>query len=515
MNLEETFGASFFLNLTRRQDRRFAVMDELDAAGISAERFPAVDGKRLGWAGGFGNAGYHALAITNRVVLRQASLRGASAVLMFEDDVVLHPRFQELVAQIELPEDWEMFFFGCKHVCPPDPAGPGLVRAAKAFDWHAVAFRERAYLKVRRALARLPGSRPGLPSNDQRVAELQKEMPTYAAWPNLAWQRVNKSDLTKGIYSAYHPDGRQAVCIEAVKGLDERMAACYGPGGGLKLAASGGRGRLIVRLTGGLGSQMFQYAFGQSLAWDLGMVVEICGKSLTKEPVPQPYHLGSYGLAETAPPGAQGRHLDHWEDSPAALREKFYTAVRSAPAGLWELNGLFRNERLFAKHAEEIRRVFHLKPIHLPVPAGATRVCVQVLRVKRPPGSVCTLDFYLCAIRIMAVMVPQAHFIVVSDDLEWCCGSFPPDYTFYGIKEEEETQRVMRGCDAYILSDDPAGWWAAWVTSAQHVIRPQFSGPEVESERLDYPKRWIALPIPADGGAVTVGASSSTEPPNN
>ena len=51
MNLDSVFPERFYVNLTRRQDRRFAVMDELDAAGISAERFPAVDGKRLGWAG--------------------------------------------------------------------------------------------------------------------------------------------------------------------------------------------------------------------------------------------------------------------------------------------------------------------------------------------------------------------------------------------------------------------------------------------------------------------------------
>jgi hypothetical protein len=259
MNLEEQFPYRVYLNLARRQDRRFAVQGELERAGIGGvERFAAVDGKRMGSPRGFGSKGYYALAVTNRMVLRRAALRGAEAVLMFEDDVILHPRFQELVAQIELPEDWEMFFFGCKHVAPPEPAGRGLVRVRKAWDWHAVAFRERAYLKVRRALAGLGapsvpaaagwhggagGTRGAprlLPSNDQRVGELQGEgLVTYAAWPNLAWQRVNASDLVMGTYSAYGPDGEQAVEREAIEGLTERMVAAYGPGGGLRWPEAG------------------------------------------------------------------------------------------------------------------------------------------------------------------------------------------------------------------------------------------------------------------------------------
>ena len=100
MNIETTFPLRIYINLTRRQDRRFAVMDELEAAGLQAKRFPAVDGKRLGWQGGFASPGYHALAITNRMVLRRAQLQKAPAVLMMEDDVVFHPRFRELAAQI-------------------------------------------------------------------------------------------------------------------------------------------------------------------------------------------------------------------------------------------------------------------------------------------------------------------------------------------------------------------------------------------------------------------------------
>jgi len=110
MNVEAEFPCRVYLNLARRQDRRFAALGEFERAGLAGvRRFPAVDGKRLGSAGGFGSEGYHALAIANRMALRRAALQKASAVLMFEDDVVLHPRFRELAAQIELPDDWRCF----------------------------------------------------------------------------------------------------------------------------------------------------------------------------------------------------------------------------------------------------------------------------------------------------------------------------------------------------------------------------------------------------------------------
>src|SRR5438270_872419 len=45
--------------------------------------------------------------------------------------------------------------------------------------------------------------------SDVLMSALHRTIPTYAAFPNLAWQAFGFSDLTKGKYSNYQADGSQ------------------------------------------------------------------------------------------------------------------------------------------------------------------------------------------------------------------------------------------------------------------------------------------------------------------
>jgi hypothetical protein len=41
----------------------------------------------------------------------------------------------------------------------------------------------------------------------------------YAAYPNLAWQRVSESDLVGKNYSSYHPNGEQRASWHVMEGF--------------------------------------------------------------------------------------------------------------------------------------------------------------------------------------------------------------------------------------------------------------------------------------------------------
>jgi GR25 family glycosyltransferase involved in LPS biosynthesis len=88
MNIEETFPARYWINLGRREERRFETEWQLERAGITAERFPAVDARFVRKNRGYENAGRYALALSQRLAIRKAMLAGADAVLILEDDVV-------------------------------------------------------------------------------------------------------------------------------------------------------------------------------------------------------------------------------------------------------------------------------------------------------------------------------------------------------------------------------------------------------------------------------------------
>ena len=247
MDFEEAFPLRFWINLGRREDRRHETEARLAEAGVHAERFAAVDsrtlvspprsqpdedkmGKPTSESGcdvkGYDSAGRYALALTQRLALREAHHRKAPAVLLLEDDVVFHPNFQALIKAVELPDDWGIFYLGCAHSCPPTWAGTRVVRVHHAVDTHAVALRAPYYQRVMRMLDRHGKPNPGVArASDQFLALLHREIPSYACYPNLAWQDVSKSDLLHHSYSNYSSDGRQRNWVGSISGLLTELTA--------------------------------------------------------------------------------------------------------------------------------------------------------------------------------------------------------------------------------------------------------------------------------------------------
>lgn len=208
----------------RRQDRRAETEWQLQKAGFTAERLPAVDANFVRNPRGYETAGRYALALTQRLAIRKAMLAGADAVLILEDDVVFHPDFLERIREIELPEDWGIFYPGCAHHQRPSPAGPGLVRTPYALDTHAFAVRAPYFKRVMAALS--VGSDQEVEharASDWFLADLHREIPTYACYPNLAWQAVSDSDLAGGVYSNYTPSGEQRAGAGEIVGLQAEM----------------------------------------------------------------------------------------------------------------------------------------------------------------------------------------------------------------------------------------------------------------------------------------------------
>ena len=211
MDIIATFPKRLFISLDRRADRRAKLLPRLAAAGLTAESLEAIDGRLLKHARGFMSLSKRANALSKRLAIRAACLAGAEAVLIFEDDVMFHPQFAERVSALTLPADWGMFYFGCLHREPPQRVGPGIVRASRCFDHHAFAIRREYFHTVRKTMRGWGKKANGRLHSDVLVSDLHKTIPTYAAYPNLAWQAEDFSDLADRSYSNYRPDGTQKL----------------------------------------------------------------------------------------------------------------------------------------------------------------------------------------------------------------------------------------------------------------------------------------------------------------
>ncbi|MEZ5328530.1 MAG: hypothetical protein R3F19_26095 [Verrucomicrobiales bacterium] len=110
-----------------------------------------------------------------------------------------------------MPDDWGMFHLGCKHCARPEVLANGLVRVTEALDLHAWGVRAPHYGTVMRALTgRLHRTTQPFTGADIFTAMLHRDIPTYAVYPNLAWQAEEHSDLLGGVFSSYREDGTHA-----------------------------------------------------------------------------------------------------------------------------------------------------------------------------------------------------------------------------------------------------------------------------------------------------------------
>lgn len=186
-------------------------------AGVTAEWFRAFDAKRLRRCKGFKGLPQRANSLSFRFLLREARRRNSAGLLVIEDDAVFHPEFRTRVAALELPDDWQIFYFGCLHLAPPKRVNGGMVRVTRALDTHAVAFRQSAYREVLKIMHGRAGGREQC--NDVLLSLLHAKLPTYAAFPNLVWQALGQSDIAGHCYSNYDAEGRQKPCPEHVRHL--------------------------------------------------------------------------------------------------------------------------------------------------------------------------------------------------------------------------------------------------------------------------------------------------------
>jgi hypothetical protein len=240
MDLAAAFPLTFWINRAKREDRRNEMEANLAEAVLPAERFGAVE-PRAGTAGmvvrGYGSPEAYAAALSLRLALREAVRRGAPAMLLIGDDTMFHPNFPALVRAVELPEDWGIFYLGCSHRERPGWAGGRVLRCAGAIQSHGVAIRGSHFRRVMQALdlSGKPGGAP-LEAWDDILASLQAEIPTYACYPNLAWEGLPVTAAKSGTHASYTADGIQKDTLEAVEGLWDEV---FAPGGG---SPPGGRG---------------------------------------------------------------------------------------------------------------------------------------------------------------------------------------------------------------------------------------------------------------------------------
>lgn len=256
---------------------------------------------------------------------------------------------------------------------------------------------------------------------------------------------------------------------------------------------------IIVKLKGGLGNQMFQYAYGRKLSLKNKTILKL-DKSLLERPIWQRlagimarrYELGEFNINE--------RFAGFWE---RVLK----------PKGSLYLDGYWQSENYFKSIRKIILRDFALKKesnnfLKLKrLVANVNSVSIHVRRgdyvkraVTRKYHGVLNLDYYRRAMELIVKRVKKPHFFVFSDDPLWVKENFKIGQAMIYVSgssklTNSEELILMSFCKHNIIANSSFSWWGAWLNKnpSKVIIAPKRWFRKERTESGIVPQGWIRV----------------------
>ncbi len=283
---------------------------------------------------------------------------------------------------------------------------------------------------------------------------------------------------------------------------------------------------IVVKLLGGLGNQLFQYAFARYLA-DANNTEVYLEDSFYATQSLRKVELNYFNVKTASLSNYQKfvlkRYLSlRWFFLKKISRYKitkeesfqFHEPFKKRKGDLY-LIGYWQSEKYFIEIADMIREEIAMKdPMDtfnmqtLSYITSHTSVSIHVRRTDYLTNTtansvhgICDIPYYDKAIEIIKNKINNPHFIIFSDDPQWCRENIKTDSPMIFIDHNTQDQNyidiiLMSKCKHHIIANSSFSWWGAWLnaSTSKIVIAPQkwFVDPKRYSEDI-IPYSWIKI----------------------
>lgn len=288
---------------------------------------------------------------------------------------------------------------------------------------------------------------------------------------------------------------------------------------------------LYIGLKGGLGNQMFQYAFGvaASIESQIPFTLDITLFDTTSSiDTKRSYNLNHFNIqAQVAQKTAV-----------AKFHTKKATIIRKIQNKLWHQNdyeynpsllkvknnqyieGYWQSEKYFKKYKNIIQQAFTPKePFGIEAKkildfistvkiSGAETILVHIRRGDYVTNAAAAAfhgvqdtNYYLQALDYIDAQSTKSKFVfVATDDVQWAKENFKSHHSFTYISRTEihdfEEILIMSKCDHFIISNSSFSWWSAWLGqySNKIVVAPKkwIKNPNISTPDI-IPDEWIKI----------------------
>lgn len=289
---------------------------------------------------------------------------------------------------------------------------------------------------------------------------------------------------------------------------------------------------ITVRLNGGMGNQMFQFAACHALALRLGTDCKVDLSTFRRSI--RKYELDNFArapqvannnelplaskLAQRGMPATVADAIGRILAGKSMFEERFPFRFDERFLDIHDgsyLIGYFQSEKYFENFSTEIRNFFTFKhPLSaaskeiLDQMGGPSSVSVHVRRgdyISVPKTNkihgTCSLEYYQAAFRIISERLKAPRLFVFSDDPTWAKENIKlPAKTVYvdhaGNRPAHEDMQLMSNCRHHIIANSSFSWWAAWLNPSPRklVIAPRRWVNDASVELSDlFPQGWTPI----------------------
>lgn len=288
------------------------------------------------------------------------------------------------------------------------------------------------------------------------------------------------------------------------------------------------RTMIIVKIYGGLGNQLFQWAFGVAMAQRRNCVVKfdisdfktdklrkfeldkiIKGIEIASDQEIKKARLEQNLISKVKRKSSslfkplEKRYLI-FEVSFLFSEEILNSKNANFYDGYWQNENYFIDQRTTILNAIQLSDYGHANWISKIKASNATSIHVRRTdyvtdKAVNQSFGTCSIDYYKTAIETILETEPDSTFYVFSDDIEWCKETFDfvPNIHFVDNTSNAFTDfYLMQICQNNIIANSSFSWWAAWLNQNEFkkVIAPKtwFANSKFDSSQI-VPSNWIRL----------------------
>jgi len=296
---------------------------------------------------------------------------------------------------------------------------------------------------------------------------------------------------------------------------------------------------IIVKLQGGLGNQMFQYAFGKYLEKEFKKKVfydlTFYNQSQEKGITTRNFELGIFDLKINALPLIFSKIFDS-----NSINYKFTYLFSKAFRKLFYIKHIYDSDELidikyeaFSKQNailffvgywqnfiytesiwDDLKKDFYFASLPskfnqdlINEIKSQNSVSIHIRRADYLENKninfhgICSLEYYFSAIDYIKRKTSNPHFYVFSDDIEWAQTHLVNNNNITFVNHNNgldsfEDLRLMKNCKHNIIANSSFSWWGGWLNENQNkiIIAPEkwYIDP-INNEKFILPDSWVRM----------------------